>query len=204
MSENFILEASKRESKGTGATRALRRQNLVPAQVYGNGKENLSIALSEKEVIKLCHRFDFTTTIVELKLGGKTLKVLPKTYEINPMTDRVEHIDFVYLQDKNQKVSIPINFEGERNCLGVKRGGFFNKVMRYVPVVCDPKNIPSMISVEVTKMRIGQSLRAGSLQLPEGCQHARKDNFVVASVTGRASQLDREEAAAEAAEAANA
>ncbi len=198
MTDNFIMEATKRSENGTGSARALRRQNLVPAQVYGGGKDNLSIALSEKEIIKLTHRFDFTTTIVELKLEGKTVKALPKTYEINPLTDRVEHIDFIYLEEKQQKVSIPITFHGERTCVGVKRGGFFNKVMRYVPVICDPKKIPSTIEVDINKMRIGQSLRASALELPEGCKHARKDDFVVASVTGRATQLDREEAAAEA------
>jgi large subunit ribosomal protein L25 len=112
MSES-ILSATIREELGTGASRALRRKGVVPATVYGAGNKPVSIAIEEKEITKLYRRHGFTSTVIELDIAGKKHKVLPKTVSLNPITDIVNHADFVFLDKKTQRVQVPIVFEGK-------------------------------------------------------------------------------------------
>ena len=186
MSGNVVLKANLRESVGTGSARELRRNGLIPATVYGNGKSPISISVEEKEVTKIYRKHGFTSTIVEIELDGKKHKVLPKTVDLHPITDLVRHADFVFVADKGtQKVSVPIVYEGKERSVGVKRGGFFNIIHRKINLICDPKKIPTDIQIDVASMSVGSSLRAMKIKLPEGCTLDSKKDFVLASITGR-------------------
>jgi len=202
MSEIVKLIAEKRNVVGTGSSRTLRRNGMVPATIYGEGNQPVSIALQEKEMTKLYRRHGFTSTVLDVEFDGKTHKVLPKAVQLNPITDLVDHVDLVFLAKKTQKVQVPLVFEGKERAVGVKRGGFFNIIFRKIALNCPVDNIPTDIVIDVTNMVVGASILASKLALPAGCTLATKSNLVIASITGRSSKADATEgeAAAEGAE----
>ena len=189
-----ILAATKRDIIGTGSARHLRRAGMVPATIYGEGGTAASVALEEKEVTKLYRRHGFTSTVIGIEFDGKVHKVLPKAVQLHPITDLVNHADFVYLTKKTQRVEVPLVFDGKERALGVKRGGFFNIIFRKITLNCPVDSIPVDIVIDVTNMSIGASIVASTLQLPEGCSLATKSTLVIASITGRGSKADADEA----------
>lgn len=187
------LVAEVRKELGTGASRALRRKGMIPATLYGAGNKPISISVKENEVTKLYRRHGFTSTIIEMDIDGKSHKVLPKSVDLHPITDIVSHADFVFLEKKIQKVDVPIIFEGRERAIGVKRGGFFNIIMRKLPLFCNVDNIPLNIVLDIASMQVGDSIRANEIKLPEGCSLASKKDLVIASITGRGSKSEVEE-----------
>jgi large subunit ribosomal protein L25 len=184
------LAAKARTELGTGASRALRRNGMVPATVYGKGKDPLSVSIEEKEVTKLYRKKHFSSSVLELDIDGKKHKVLPKSVSLHPITDIVHHVDFVFLDDKMQRVDVPIVFDGKERCLGVKRGGFFNVIMRKLPLMCNVSSIPKEIVVDVVEMVVGDTVRSVSMALPSGTSLFSKKDLVIASITGRSSKTD--------------
>ncbi|WP_341756676.1 MULTISPECIES: 50S ribosomal protein L25/general stress protein Ctc [unclassified Candidatus Tisiphia] len=198
MSELLELAAEMREKFGTGVARELRRKGMIPAVVYGANKEPLSVSIEEKEITKHYRKPGFISTIVQIKVGSKTHKVLPKAVELHPITDIVRHVDFVHLEEKTQRMEVPIVYEGKERALGVKRGGFFNIIKRTITLLCDVNNIPRNVNIDVTNMLIGQSLKAKGIKLPEGTQLASKNDFIIATIIGRkGSKAESEETATE-------
>ncbi|HJD57367.1 MAG TPA: 50S ribosomal protein L25/general stress protein Ctc [Rickettsia endosymbiont of Sericostoma sp.] len=198
MSELLELAAEMREKFGTGAARDLRRRGMVPAVVYGANKQPLAVSIEEKEITKHYRKPGFISSIVQIKVGNKTHKVLPKAVELHPITDIVRHVDFVHLEEKTQTMEVPVVYEGKERALGVKRGGFFNIIKRTITLLCDVNNIPKNINIDVSNMLIGQSLKAKNIKLPEGTQLASKSDFIIATIIGRkGSKAETEETATE-------
>lgn len=198
MNEILELAANIRQDFGTGNARDLRRKGYVPAIVYGAGKEVLAISVEEKEITKHYRKPGFISTVVHLKIGDQSHKVLPKDVALHPITDIVRHVDFVHLEDKIQKMAVPVVYEGKERAVGVKRGGFFNIIKRTVMLICDVNNIPKNITIDVSNMHIGHSLKASSMKLPEGSKFVAKGDFILATIIGRkGTKADAEEAAAE-------
>ena len=118
------LSADVRENLGTGASRALRRTGIVPATVYGAGHKPMSISIQEKEITKLYRRHGFTSTVIEITVDGKKHKVLPKAVTLHPITDIVNHADFVFLDKKSQRVvEKEVSEYGKRLYLSFKNYG---------------------------------------------------------------------------------
>jgi large subunit ribosomal protein L25 len=184
MSEAVVLLAKMRLEFGTGHARALRKNARVPAIIYGAGKKPIAISLLEKDMTKLYRKPSFTSTIINLDIDNVQHRVLAKAVELHPVKDIVRHVDFVFLNDKIQKLEVPIIFENKDKALGVKRGGYFNIVKRTISVLCAIDNIPKNIIIDVTNMPVGKSLKSSDLVLPEGCNLLRKDDFIIASIIG--------------------
>ncbi len=197
MSEIVVLKGEIRNKMGTGPARDLRRAGLIPATIYGNKQEPMSVSLVEKDVTRLYRKHGFTSTLLEIEVDGKKHKVLPKAVDLHPITDLVRHADFLFVPAKGtQKVSVPIVYEGKERSLGVKRGGFFNIIKRRLELECPVGNIPLDIIIDVTNMPVATSLKVSNVKLPEGCSLVSKNDFVVASIIGRAGKVDPDEAAA--------
>ena len=198
MSEVLTLAAELREELGTGPARALRRRGMVPATIYGAGKEPLSIAIEEKEITKYYRRPQYMSQLFEFEIGQKKYKVLPKDISLNPITDIVNHADFVFLDTKMQKMKVPVVYANKETCLGVKRGGYFNTVKRFLEILCPVKNLPRKIEIDTISMPIGTSIKAKEAVLPEGAKLLEDPNFVIASIIGKKGKNeDSEETKAE-------
>ncbi len=158
---------------------------MVPAIIYGSGKPALAISIEAKEILKYYKQPSFSSTVVEIKIGKTTHKVIPQAIEMHPVKDLVRHVDFLFLGEKTQNVKVPIIYQNKTTALGVKRGGFFNIVTRKVLLNCPSDSIPRNIEIDVAGVRMGHSLKASKLELPEGVTLAISPDHILASITGR-------------------
>ena len=190
MSEVVTLAAEMREEVGTGHARALRKRGMVPATIYGAGKAPISIAIEEKEITKYYRRPQYISQLIQFEIGQKKYKVLPKAIDLNPITEIVRHADFVFIEAKMQKMQVPIVYANKDNCIGIKRGGYFNTVRRLLNILCPVANLPRKIKIDVTAMPIGYSIKAKEAILPEGAKLLENPNFVIASIIGKRGKTD--------------
>ena len=194
MSDQLTLSAEARERAGKGASRALRREGRVPAVIYGNKKDAVSIHVEEKELFKLLMTGHFMNSVIEVTLDGSTERTLPKDVHFDPVTDRPMHVDFLRL-DKNSKidVNVPVVFVNEEASPGLKRGGVLNVVRHELELLCASDKIPGEIEIDVTGLEVGDSVHISALTLPEGSESAITDrDFTIATIVAP-SALKREE-----------
>jgi large subunit ribosomal protein L25 len=196
-----ILNAETRENAGKGVARALRREGKVPAIMYGNDKEPVSLALNANELRQQYLKGRFQSRLVELKLNGKdVVKALPRDVQFHPVTDQIEHVDFQQVDPaKATHVYVPVKFVGNEKSIGLKRGGVLNIVRHEIEFYCKPDSIPHHIELDTTNMNIGDAIHIKDVKLPEGVIPVIKRNFTIATIAGRGKE---EEAAPVAAAAA--
>ena len=184
MSDTLNLPAETRERAGKGASRALRREGRVPAVIYGGKEEPLAIHVEEKLLIKRLSTGHFLNSIIEIEVGGKKLRTLPKDVAFHPVTDRPLHADFLRLsKDSTVHVNVPVLFINEEDSPGLKRGGVLNIVRHELELICDADKMPGDIQIDVTGLDIGDSIHISSVALPEGSTSAITDrDFTIATI----------------------
>ncbi|HEY5713201.1 MAG TPA: 50S ribosomal protein L25/general stress protein Ctc [Allosphingosinicella sp.] len=184
MSEQLTLSAETRERAGKGASRVLRREGRVPAVVYGNNEEPLSIHLEEKALVKALSTGHFMNSIVMIDAGGSPARTLPKDVQFHPVTDRPLHVDFLRVSEHAKvTVAVPIKFVDEDESRGIKRGGVLNSVRHELELVCDAAEIPEEVEISLAGMDIGDSLHISAVTLPKGTESAITDrDFTIATI----------------------
>lgn len=184
MSDMLTLPAETRERAGKGASRALRREGRVPAVIYGGNEEPLAIHVEEKLLIKLLGTGHFFNSIVELEVGGKTVRTLPKDVAFHPVNDRPLHADFLRLSaNATIHVNVPVIFANEEASPGLKRGGVLNIVRHELELICQADKIPDDIAIDVTGLEVGASIHISHVKLPEGSKSAITDrDFTIATI----------------------
>lgn len=194
MSETLNLSAEARERAGKGASRVLRREGRVPAVIYGGKQEPVSIHLEEKELVRQLGTGHFFNSIVELTLGGETIRTLPKDVAFHPVTDRPLHADFLRLSaDARVHVEVPVVFTNEAASPGLKRGGVLNIVRHELELVCDAALIPDDIVIDVTGLEVGDSIHISHVKLPAGVASAITDrDFTIATIVAPSSLKSEE------------
>ena len=200
MSEQLTLSAETRDRAGKGASRHLRREGRVPAVVYGNNEEALSIHLEEKALVKALSTGHFMNSVVMIDFQGKPHRTLPKAIDFHPVTSRPIHVDFLRIGEHTKvTVGVPVRFDNEEDSPGLKRGGVLNVVVHELELVCDAASIPNEIHVSLDGLEIGDSIHISDVTLPEGVVPANKDeDFTVATIVApSAMKAEEEEAAAE-------
>jgi large subunit ribosomal protein L25 len=206
MSEALTLPAETRERAGKGASRALRREGRVPAVIYGGNEEPLTVHVEEKELRRQLGTGHFFNSVVELEVGGKKLRTLPKDVAFHPVSDRPLHADFLRLaKDAKVTVNVPVIFTNEEASPGLKKGGVLNVVRHDLELVCDADRIPDDISIDVTGLDVGDSIHISQVNLPAGSVSAITDrDFTIATIVApsalRSEEGDNETVATEAAE----
>jgi len=198
MSDTLNLPAETRERAGKGASRVLRREGRVPAVIYGGKEEPLSIHVEAKELVRLLGTGHFMNSIVEVEVGGKTVRTLPKDVAFHPVNDRPLHVDFLRLSaNATVHVNVPVVFANEEASPGLKRGGVLNVVRHELELVCDANSIPDEVVVDVTGADVGDSIHISAVTLPKGTQSAITDrDFTIATIVAP-SALKSEEGAEE-------
>lgn len=197
MSTSFELAASIREDLGKGATRRLRRKNLVPAVIYGAGGESVSITLTHNQLLHSTENEAFFSHILSLDLDGKKEKVIIKALQRHPSKQLLMHADFLRVSMKEKlKVHVPLHFIGEDIAPGVKQGGVVTHDMVDLEIECLPKDLPEYIEVDISSLEIGDSLHLSNIVVPKGLQimalsqGADHDAQVVAIQANRATAAD--------------
>jgi len=180
------LPATTRDGAGKGVARALRREGKIPGVLYGKGQKPISIALPLKEVVMEYQKGRFRSRLIDISLDGKIVQALPKDLQFNPVTDQIEHVDFIKVEKGVElRVSVPVKYTGQEKSLGLKRGGVLNVVRHDIEFLCMPDAIPSHIEVNVQNLEIGNSVHINDIELPKGVTPTIKRNFTLAAVAGR-------------------
>ena len=166
------LNATLREDMGKGASRRLRHAKLLPAIVYGTGKDPVSITLLQKDVQHKLPNEEFYSQVLSLSIEGKAEDVLVRDIQHHPYRQEVMHMDFIRIDAKKVvHVFSQLHFIGEDVSPGAKtEDGVVNHVIMEVELECLPKNIPSFIEVDLSEMHVGDVLHLSDLKLPKGVE----------------------------------
>lgn len=162
MSET-VLHAEVREATGKGYARKLRQQGKVPGIFYTHGEKSVPIMMDEKETVKV---LTSTSGLIDFQIGKKKpRKVIIKEIQTDPVRQSLVHLDVMGVRlEEKITISVPIHLIGE--AIGVKaEGGVLHQYLREVEVSCLPLDIPDHIDVDVTNLKLGDSISLGTLKL---------------------------------------
>ncbi len=194
------LPASPRQT-GKKAVKAVRREGRVPCVLYGPHQEPLHFASEAKNLRPLIHTTE--TYRVVVALDGQEYEAIVKDVTFHPVTSAPTHMDFQALT-KGEKltVTVPIHLEGAAP--GVRAGGSLSQALHELEVRCLPKDIPGHVSIDVSGLEMGQSLRVSDLVFGEGVEVLTEaDRTIVAVAAPRAEVEETAEVAAAAPEEAD-
>ena len=199
------LQGQVRDRVGKGAARELRRNQMVPAVIYGDGKDPLPIALPYKEVQMAIFGGGFLTTVMDVEVDGTKHSVLPKDYQLDPVRDFPVHVDLLRIGRKTVvTVEITVDFQNEDASPGLEGGAVLNVVRHTVEVNVPANAIPDSFAVDLTGTELGDSINSSAITLPEGAEFTITDrDFTIATIAppaGLASQSEDEDGAPEASE----
>jgi len=199
---DFALNAELRTDKGKGASRRLRRNaDMIPAILYGAGKDPLSLTLAHKDIHKACQNEAFFSRIITIIADGNSQQAIVKDLQRHPAKDRIMHADFLRIQmDQAITVEVPLHFLNEDSCLGVRQGGGnVSHNMTSIEISCLPGDLPEYIEVDIEDLDLGDAIHISGLKLADGLsipslQQGADHDHVVVSVNApkRAEELDEE------------
>ena len=191
------LEANIRISKGKVANQKLRKHGNIPAVMYGP-RGNILLEMVEEDTRHLLEKMSAWHELMPITVSdsekGESWKaqVLLREVQKHPYKHSIIHLDFWELSESKEQIfRVPIKVTGESP--GVKSGGVLQMVVREIPLVCRPSEIPSEIEVDSSMLEIGDSVRIQDVKLPEKVSHSTGENFAVISIVGRAKEEEVEE-----------
>ena len=188
------LSGSPRESVGKKSASQLRNEGKIPGVLYG-GDSQTHFTVEENDLKKLVYSPDVYQ--IEFDVDGKTTSCVIQDMQFHPVTDRIVHFDLLELSnDKEVKVALPVRTVG--NSVGVRNGGRLSINYRRLPMRALPSALPEYVEVDITEVKIGDSIRVRDIEIP-GCTILAADSAVVADVK-RTRAAMAAEAAAEAAD----
>ena len=170
------LKATLRESIGSGQSRRLRNDGLLPAVVYGLGMEPVSIALSAREFTNALKTEAGSNVILNLEVGKNKYTTLAREIQRHPYKNEFLHIDLIQI-DLTQKVeaNVQLNFLGTP--VGVKdEGGLVQTINSTITVSTLPSSIPSSLDLDISELNVGENATALDVKLPEGVELASEDD----------------------------
>ena len=172
MAKDFDLIAELRDGAGTSNSRRLRRSGMVPAVIYGAGRENLSLIIDHNHLLQKLASENFLTSILSIKIQDKEESVLIKDVQIHPSKRQVMHLDMQrVVADQILRVNVPIHFLNGDSAPGVKlEGGSVSALMNEVEVSCLPKDLPERLEVDVAAMELDELLYLSDIPLAEGIE----------------------------------
>jgi large subunit ribosomal protein L25 len=185
MRETLDLKVEPRTKLGKGGSYRTRQAGLIPGVIYGGDGAPEAIQVDERTLARHYGTGAFLQTLVMLETGSKKTRVIPRAVQLDPVTDRPIHIDFLRLKPGGRvTLDIPVHFRGHENSPGLKRGGVLNIVRHEVALLCQVDNIPEYIEGDLSGLDIGDSLHISAFTLPEGVKPMiRERDFTVATMS---------------------
>ena len=193
--QSYELEASSRDRVGKGSARALRRENKIPAVIYGDKKPPLAIAIDYKQADLRLRAGGFKTTVATISVGGEKILVIPKDYHMHPVKDTLTHVDFLRISaDATVTVFVPVHVVGQEKSPGIKRGGALNYVRHDIEMTVQANAIPEAIEVDVSACDINDSVHISAIKLPAGAKPVIGDrDFTIVTIAAPAGFNDAAE-----------
>jgi large subunit ribosomal protein L25 len=184
------LEGVLREKTRKGSAQQLRRNGKIPSVVYGH-TEPFAIAVDEHEFNSKFKTIS-ENIIIKLNVSGKSHDVLVKDFQENILSGKIVHLDFYEIEmGKLLKTHVPIHTTGTP--AGAKEGGIFELLLHEMEVECLPKDLPEVVSVEVTALNVGDSIHVRDIEPPEGVKYHNSPEAVICHVSRRKEEKVEEE-----------
>jgi large subunit ribosomal protein L25 len=213
MAEQFDLIAEIRADQGKGASRRLRRDGKVPAIIYGAGRAPRALVFDHNKVIRQLENESFYSSILNVKVGGKSQAAIVKDIQRHPSKPRIMHIDLQRIvEDEKIRMNVPIHYLNTDTAVGVKTGGgSVSQLITDVEISCYPRDLPEYFEVDIEKLELNEMLHLSDITLPEGveipelAQGPEHDHAIVSIhvIKVAAVEEDVEDVAAEGEEAAD-
>ena len=184
MGDNLSLSATMRKNIGKGAAREARRDNLVPGVVYGGSEEPLNINVKFNELLKKLNAGRFMSTLINLTIEGKTVQVICREIQKHVVKDLPSHLDFMRLSKTARiKLFIPVVFNNQDICKGIKKGGVLTVVRPEVELLVNAMEIPSVLEIDIEEFEVGDTITKSNITLPSWTETTIKGrDFVIANI----------------------
>ena len=195
------LDANTRNTKSKGDVRSLRLAGDIPGIIYGGPEENQKVTVLKKTLKSLIDKGSFLSNIITLNLDGKPQNVLPREISYNVLSDEPTHIDFLRIVPGVKiRIEVPVEFINHETSPGLKRGGVLNIVRRKIELKCPSEKIPSVITLDLDGVDIGESFKISAVKLEEGVTPTITGrDFVIATLAAPTVMKEPEKPAEEAA-----
>src|SRR5271163_3294641 len=197
------LKAEAREGRGKGPAYQARLKGKIPGVMYGGDAEPETVNVDGRTLERHIEKGAFLTTLFMLDVNGTKTRVIPRQVQLDPVSDRPVHVDFMRLAEgASVRLEIPVHFRGQGESPGLKKGGVLNIVRHEMELICPADGIPNEILVDVSKLDINETIHVSALELPEGVTPVIRDrDFAVCSIVASTSVREEQKAAAVAASA---
>jgi len=168
----FEIVAESRAGRGKSAARRLRREGKVPGIVYGADEAPVSVTLVENSLRRQMEQEGFFSHILTLKVDGEApQQTVVKALHRHPATARVLHVDLLRVRATQKlTLTVPLRFEGEEDCPGVKEGGVVSHQVTEIEISCLPGDLPEAIVVDASGLALGDALHVSAIALPRGVE----------------------------------
>jgi len=189
MAQIVSLTASARQSTGKGAARQARFRGQIPAVIYGRGRDTQPLAVEAKALEKALTGVEPASTIIELSVDGKKTRTLIREIQRHPIRPDIIHVDFYEIHaEEKVKLKVPVHLVGNPD--GVRNaGGVLDQVTREVEIEVMPENIPDRVELDVTALKIGDSLHVRELNIPNATILTLADLTIATVVPPRAEEV---------------
>ena len=202
MAQTVTLSATLRDKTGKGAARQARFQKQVPAVIYGHGRATQTLMVDALALEKALTGIEPESTLIELTVDGKKARTLIREIQRHPIRPDIIHVDFYEIKaDEKVTLKVPVHLVGTPD--GVRNaGGVLDQVTREVEIEVLPENIPDRVELDVSALKIGDSLHTRDLTIPNAVILTGADLTIATVVPPRAEEVaaPTPEAAAEVAE----
>lgn len=183
MANIIDLQAEPRKRSGTGAMGALRREGLIPAVVYGRGRENVNLKVNAKTFNKIVEHSASDNILVSLKIEGASGDQLALVQEMqhDHLKGGILHIDFHAIrEDEEIHADVPVDLVGTPE--GIKEGGVLEYIHHAIEVRCLPKDLPEKLAVNVAHLKLNEAVHVSDIKFPEGVRTRLGADVVIALV----------------------
>lgn len=190
---NYPLTAEVRTAFGTNAVKKLRRDKLIPGNIYGHNKENVNVVVVQRELEKALESGE---PLFDVTISGEKKVVLVKDLQRHPVRGDIQHVDFYEVSmDRPVDTIVPVVLEGED--ARESDGGIVGLVVRELNISCLPTDIPESIAVDVSQLVIGDTLTVADLKVDQGITVNHDPDEVIVTVTAPAKADEAEAEATE-------
>tara|TARA_Y100001968_G_scaffold89844_1_gene80822 strand:- start:8 stop:688 length:681 start_codon:yes stop_codon:yes gene_type:complete len=195
MATEYKLEVQKRNDLGKKASKQIRKNGLIPGIYYSSdSKESISFSIEQAE---LRNASKSGARLYSVNVGGKARTVLFKNVQYHPVTEEVLHIDLYGVKmDEKIQIKVPLILLGDPVGVTQEGGNLMQSVLE-IDIVCLPAQIPEKIELNIEELHIGESIHAGSVNLPENIDLGMAEETVVASVNYEMKEEELETAISE-------
>src|SRR5712691_8933956 len=189
MAQTVSLAATLRDKTGKGAARQARFQKKVPAVIYGHGRATQTLMVDALALEKALTGIEPASTLIELSVDGKTTRTLIREIQRHPLRPDIIHVDFYEIKSGEKiTLKVPVHLVGTPD--GVRNaGGVLDQVTREVEIEVLPENIPDRVELDVTALKIGDSLHVRDLSIPNAVILTGADLTIATVVPPRAEEI---------------